>query len=109
MAQLAQDPQQAQAQQPMQDQAPQEGTEGVQPGEFEDTPMEELVTGIHEGMVQLLKNVEGQASAGQKRAIADALQSYRSAIASLGGGEVPPQERGGNTTMEQGGAETIPV
>ncbi len=105
MAELGQVPAQA----PMQEQAPAQGAEGIQPGEFEDTPMEELVTGIHEGMVQLLKNVEGQASAGQKRAIADALQSYRQAIASLGGDEVPAQERGGRTSMEQGGAETIPV
>lgn len=88
---------------------PQQPQEQPQQGANQ-SPMEQLVVGIHDGMVQLLQNVEGQVSPNQKQAIANALQTYRQAIAQLGGEDLPPAERGGNTTLEQGAvAETIPV
>jgi hypothetical protein len=81
--------------------------------ELEAVPTEDLVTGIHDGMLQLLQNVEasGQASPAQKQSIAQALQSFRAAVSQLGGGEQPAAERlaGGNVTPEEGVAETLPA
>lgn len=87
----------------------QEQSQGVTPGEFENTSMADLVTGIHEGMVQLLKNVEPQATPQQKQAISNALQAYRQAINSLGGTQRPTNSESGTVSMEQQNANTIPA
>jgi hypothetical protein len=94
--------------QPQQEQAPQQ-----EQGEFSQTPTPELISGIHDAMLQLLQNLDesGQANPQQKQAMAGAIQTYRNAIEVLGGeGQQAPQpQAGGNVPVEAGASDVLPA